>query len=144
MSSFSFKKRFENKSSVVTYDEQENMFLIDDNAKSQVWLLNIIMFCNFIIMTVFYLKSDKDGFAFFFLVFGILCLVVFFLSLYKGTAIPQINKDNIKEVNAKVSRNSIVIKLKNGKRRNLYLFQRPAAQVIVDLFKEKQVTVLEN
>lgn len=145
MSSFSIKNFFKNKSSVVTFNSSTNSFEIEDNAKSQVWFLNILMIFNSISMFSFYFRNENDGLSYFMLIFGNICIIVLILSFVRMSYRSHILLDEIKNVNYRKGTGvSMTIRLKNNRNRNLYLFQKEAAEVIVDLFQQHDVLIKEK
>lgn len=139
-----FKNFFKNKNSEVSFNQEDQSFVIEDNAKTQIWFLRILMVFNFLFMTAYFIRSEDPSYLF--LISGVFFLIVFVLSFLISSVAQLVPLDQIKHLVYRRNNNTATlgIKMKNNRYRNLYIYQVEGAEEIVILFREQNIIIKEK
>ncbi|AGC77747.1 hypothetical protein LX97_02071 [Nonlabens dokdonensis] len=143
MKSF-FKNFFKNKNSKISFNQKTQSFIIEDNAKAQIWFLRVLMMVQCFSMFGFLYKSEEIDFLF--LIVGTFFFIILVLSFVIISAERVVYLDQIKHLIYRKNSSSATlgIVLKNRKRRNLYTYQPEGVEEMVNLFRENGVFIKEK
>ena len=108
----------------IKYNEIQRSIEIDDNWKTQYWFVNVIAILNIINSVLFSSFVDKkpfEWFGFFWILIGLVSVILLTFQIFKRSASQTINISQIKNLGERnlLGRKTLKLNLTNGKSRDL-------------------------